>query len=82
MMRTGKNSWKITKDDIEKEFTKLAKQAGKTVKVDGFRAGKVPVSIVKKLFGEKLREDAETELLRRALTEAYKDAGIPRERFN
>jgi trigger factor len=67
---------KISKDDIEKEFNKLAKEATKTVKVDGFRAGKVPVAIVKKLFGDKLKSDAEGQALRKALDEGYKKANI------
>jgi len=45
----------------------LAKEATKTVKVDGFRAGKVPVAIVKKLFGDKLKSDAEGKLLEKLL---------------
>jgi len=61
----------LENSEIDKVVDKLAIQAAKDVKVDGFRAGKVPVSIVKKLHGEKLREDAESEVLRELI-----DAGV------
>jgi trigger factor len=39
---------------IEANVNKLAIEAGKQMKVDGFRKGKVPAHVVKKLHGEKL----------------------------
>ena len=62
--------------DIQAKVDKLAKEASKSVKVDGFRPGKVPVAVVKKMYGEKLEQDAEGEALRDVLGEAYKEAGI------
>jgi len=70
---------KITKEDIEKKVEKLAKEASKSVKVDGFRPGKVPVAIVKKLFGDKLKTDAEGELIREILKKGYEEANIKEE---
>jgi len=66
----------IDNKDIEAKVNKLAKEASKSVKVDGFRPGKVPVAVVKKMYGDKLKQDAEGELLRDILKEAYKEAGI------
>ncbi len=40
---------KIEKSDIEKEINKIAKRLAKREKIDGFRKGKVPVSIIKDL---------------------------------
>ncbi len=66
----------IDNKDIEAKVNKLAKEASKTIKVDGFRPGKVPVAVVKKMYGDKLKQDAEGEILRDILKEAYKEAGI------
>jgi len=66
----------IAQADIDSKIDKLAKETGKQVKVDGFRQGKVPAHVVKKLYGEKLAEDAEGEALRDLITQAYTDAGI------
>ncbi len=66
----------LPKDEIGTKVEKLAKEAGKQLKVDGFRQGKVPAHIVKKMYGEKLEQDAEGELIREMLEEAYKEAQI------
>ena len=66
----------IDAETIEAKIDKLAAETGKQIKVDGFRKGKVPAHAVKKLYGEKLAEDAEGEALRDMLNAAYADAGI------
>ncbi len=66
----------IAQDDIDAKIDKIAKETGKQIKVDGFRKGKVPAHVVKKLYGDKLSEDAEGEALREMLSEAYKKANI------
>jgi len=62
--------------DIEAKIDKLAVDAGKQMKVDGFRKGKVPAHIVKKMHGEQLRQDAEGEMIREALDKALAEAKI------
>jgi len=64
---------------IEENIDKLAKQAGKEMKIDGFRKGKVPAYVVKKLHGEKLAQDAEGEVLRELMDAGMKEAGIKTE---
>jgi len=66
----------IPNDTIEKKVDQLAKQYGKQMNISGFRKGKVPPSIVKKMHGEQLKQDAEGEAVREALENAYKEAGI------
>ncbi len=61
---------------IDTNVDKLARQAGKEMKVDGFRKGKVPPHVVKKLHGDKLRQDAEGEALRKLIDLGVKEAGI------
>ena len=67
---------RIAQADIDSKIDTLAKETGKQVKVDGFRQGKVPAHVVKKLYGEKLAEDAEGEALRDLIAQAYADADI------
>ena len=62
---------------IDANVEKLARQAAKEVKVDGFRAGKVPVSVVKQMHGDKLAQDAESEALRELI-----DAGLAEAKVN
>ncbi len=64
--------------DLNETIDKMAKEAGKNMKVDGFRKGKVPAHIVKKLHGEQLTQDAEGEAIREALDKAFKEVGADR----
>jgi len=61
---------------VEAHVNTMAIQAGKEMKVDGFRKGKVPAHVVKKLHGEKLAQDAEGEALRELIDAGVKEAGI------
>ncbi len=67
---------KISKEMLEQEIDKLAQQAGKTMNIAGFRKGKVPAHIVKKMHGEKLEQDAQSEAVRTMLDEGSKSAKI------
>jgi len=64
------------KEEIDAKIDKLAKEAGKQMKVDGFRKGKVPANVVKKLHGEQLAQDAEGEMIREALDQALAEAKV------
>lgn len=66
----------IAKEVIEKNLSKVAKDASKNLKVDGFRKGKVPVAVVKARFGQKLEEDATSEALRVLFAEGLKELNI------
>ena len=61
---------------IEANIDRLAKEAGKQMKVDGFRQGKVPAHVVKKLHGDKLRQDAESDALKSLVDQGIKEAGV------
>ena len=67
---------KIAKADLDKKVEKIAKQAAKQMKIDGFRPGKAPVSVVKKRLGERLTQDAEAEALREILNQASKELNL------
>jgi trigger factor len=66
----------IENSTVEENINKMAVQAGKEMKVDGFRKGKVPAHVVKKLHGDKLAQDAEGEVLRELIDAGMKEAGI------
>ncbi len=67
---------KIEKSDIEKEIDKIAKNLAKTQKIDGFRKGKVPTSIVKRMYKDRLEQEAESGLVGKVIDKAIKDLNI------
>jgi len=69
----------IAKETIEKNLDKVAKEAAKTMDIQGFRKGKVPVAVVKQRYADKLTEDAEGEALRAVLANGLKELNIKNE---
>ncbi len=69
----------IKKETIDANLDKIAKELAKTTTIQGFRKGKVPVAIVKKQFGSKLLQDAETEALREVLSTGLEQLKIANE---
>ncbi|MDR1274868.1 MAG: trigger factor [Candidatus Accumulibacter sp.] len=59
----------ISVADLEKEVTLRLKRIGKTLKVDGFRPGKVPEKIVRQQYGEQARYEALNEMLQKTFNE-------------
>ena len=66
----------IENSEIETKVDILARQSSKKIKVDGFRAGKVPPHVVKKLHGEELTQDAESALVTEMIDNGLKEANI------
>ncbi|MEA2110570.1 MAG: trigger factor [Campylobacterota bacterium] len=66
----------ILNSEVETHIEKIAKHLAKTTSVAGFRKGKVPVSAVKKQYGEKLVQDAEGEALRDFLGKGLNEMSI------
>ena len=67
---------KIDAADIEKNITKAAKHLAKTASVDGFRKGKVPLAIIKKMYADQLQQDAENQAIQEVVDTAKKDLDI------
>jgi len=67
---------KIAKSDLEEKITKLAKEAGKQLKVDGFRKGKVPLAVVKKMYAESIVKEAIDELIKEEYEAGLKELNI------
>jgi trigger factor len=60
----------VPADQITGAIDKKLKQLSKNVKVDGFRPGKVPVSVVKQRFGAQIR----SEVMGDVIESSYRDA--------
>lgn len=72
----------IPAERIDAEVNERLNKASKTVRLDGFRKGKVPMNVLKKRFGESIRQEVVGEVLGRTFTEAVaqeklKPAGRP-----
>ncbi len=66
----------ISAGEIDAKINKIAKGLTKTAKVDGFRKGKVPVATIKKQYGSRLVQDAESEALRTVFDNGLKELNI------
>jgi len=53
----------ISNDIVQNNLNKIAKELSKTANIAGFRKGKVPVAAVKKQYGDKLDQDAESQAI-------------------
>lgn len=68
----------VVQEKMETRFKKLARE----VKVDGFRPGKVPVSTVKKMYGDRVKNEVSGDLIQSTYFEALQQqelvpAGYP-----
>lgn len=69
----------VVQEKMETRYKSLARE----VKVDGFRPGKVPANVVKKLYGERVKQDVTGDLIQSTYFEALQQqslepAGHPR----
>lgn len=72
----AKASGKIAIEVINKHIDTLANKYAKTLKLDGFRKGKVPVSIVKTRYKDNLLEESRQQSVNEFFAEAIKALGI------
>ncbi|KAA6225124.1 MULTISPECIES: trigger factor [unclassified Campylobacter] len=63
----------ISSTAMQTQIQKLAKEASKSVKMDGFRPGHVPVNAVLKRYAKELKQDAEQRLLKEVIDLALKE---------
>jgi trigger factor len=61
---------KVSFKEIEPEFERYYEEEGKKVKIDGFRKGKVPKAMVKKMFGKQIEAGALNDLVNKYYVEA------------
>ncbi|MCE1207374.1 MAG: trigger factor, partial [Spirochaetia bacterium] len=58
--------------EVRKEYDSMMKEYINSVKIDGFRKGHVPASVLERKFGESLRLDAMGRVLEKAVEEGLK----------
>ncbi|DAB31700.1 MAG TPA: trigger factor [Sulfurospirillum sp. UBA11407] len=64
---------KVSAEFLNQKQQKMANEAAKNMKVDGFRKGKVPTHVVMARHGAQIKQDAEQEALRVFLNDALKE---------
>lgn len=72
----------VPADRVEQEIRQRLNSLAKTAKISGFRPGKIPMSVVEKRYGGKVRQEVVDELLSATLYEAVvqeklRPAGTP-----
>ncbi len=72
----------VPAEDLEQSFQERLQKTAKTIRINGFRPGKVPVSVVKKRYGTAIRQEAIGDIIQAKLTEALiqekvNPAGMP-----
>lgn len=67
---------KVSKAFLDEKQKKMAAEVAKTMKVDGFRKGKVPTHVVMDRHGAQIQQDVEQEALRVFLNDALKELGV------
>ncbi|MFV0482379.1 MAG: trigger factor [Campylobacteraceae bacterium] len=69
-------SAKIDSKKIEEKQDKILKSLAKNVHIDGFRKGKVPASVVKARYAEKVKQDAEQEAIKELYDLTVKELSV------
>ncbi len=69
----AKISFSVPYDEFAAELKKLLTQAGRNLRVKGFRPGHVPPHVVEKLYGKEVRDEAKKGFIQRALDRAIQE---------
>ena len=60
----------VPADQIDQKVEQRLQQTAKTIRINGFRPGKVPTKVVKKRFGQSVLQEVLGEVMRDAYIEA------------
>lgn len=66
----------IPEQRVQELITPRLNEIAREIRMDGFRPGKVPLQIIKRQFGLKVREDILSELFQSSLEQALEQNGI------
>ncbi|MCE3036290.1 trigger factor [Helicobacter sp. faydin-H20] len=66
----------IALKDLENKIVKIATKLSKTLKIDGFRKGKVPLALVRSRYQDNIKQDAQREAVQDMLQAALKELNI------
>lgn len=63
----------VPNQEIETEYQKQIQEVAKKANLQGFRPGKAPLQLIMKRYGEEVRRDAMSAVMRQALADAIKE---------
>ena len=63
----------VPKEEIQKIYDEMLGEYSREVRIDGFRRGHVPASVLQRKFGDELRVDAMGRVMEKAVEEAVTD---------
>ena len=66
----------ISLEELDKKIDKVTKNAGKNLKIDGFRKGKIPTAVIKARYGKQLESDAQRECVQDLLQDILKELQV------
>lgn len=69
-------SGKISVEILEQKSQNIAQQFAKNVKIQGFRKGKTPLSMVKQRYAKEIQQEVEQEAIRESFQEALKELNL------
>ncbi|ARU56304.1 MAG: trigger factor [Pseudomonadales bacterium] len=66
----------VPSSQVEQEVEKRLQRTARTVRLNGFRPGKVPMNVVRRRFGDDVRQEVLGEVMRNAYVEALEQEKI------
>lgn len=69
--------FEVASEQVDKEIRKSFQKIGKTAKVKGFRAGKIPESVLEKYYGAQMEQDVLTSLINATYFKALQEHEVP-----
>ncbi|MFQ5585733.1 MAG: trigger factor [Thermodesulfobacteriota bacterium] len=66
----------IPAEEVDREVSNAYRKLQTSVRVDGFRKGKVPVSVLEKRYGSHVLDEVSTKLIEQSFPRAVKDRGL------
>ena len=69
--------FEVASEQVDKEIRKTLQKIGKKAKIKGFRAGKVPESVLEKYYGGQMEQDVLTSLINATYFKALQEHDIP-----
>jgi trigger factor len=73
---TTELSVEISKEDVNKALEKAYAKLGRTAQIKGFRKGRVPRAVLKRMFSEAVRNEVRGDLVADHFGEALKEHGL------
>src|SRR5699024_6966704 len=72
----------VPAEQVDTEVNGRLRQLAKTRRIDGFRPGKAPLSVIKKMFGASVEQEVAGDLMQRnffeaVMSEKLNPAGMP-----